>query len=110
MPDISEVESRRRQIVFAQVDALVGNLAAAGAVVGNVVPRAATRLSITFRRLKRVARRLDAVDLSLLSESDRLELERRKSWWTRSIAEKAPKKALESKTPEVSPDSVVRSI
>jgi len=46
-------------------------------------------LSVTFRRLKRVARRLDGVDASLLHDEDRVELERRRRWWAKSIADDA---------------------
>ena len=52
------------------VDDHVCNGAAAGCAV-DVVARAPSRLSVTFRRLKRVARRLDGVDASLLHDEDR---------------------------------------
>jgi len=48
-------------------------------------PRAARRLSVTFRRLKHVARTLDETDVALLSQDDRAELDRRAAWWARSI-------------------------
>ena len=69
------------------VDDRVCNGAAAGCAVGDVVARAPSRLSVTFRRLKRVARRLDGVDASLLHDEDRVELERRRRWWAKSIAD-----------------------
>ena len=69
------------------VDERVRNGAAAGCAVGDVVARAPSRLSVTFRRLKRVARRLDGVDASLLHDEDRVELERRRRWWAKSIAD-----------------------
>jgi alkylated DNA repair dioxygenase AlkB len=71
------------------VDDRVCNGAAAGCAVGDVVARAPSRLSVTFRRLKRVARRLDGVDASLLHDEDRVELERRRRWWAKSIADDA---------------------
>ena len=71
------------------VDDRVRNGAAAGCAVGDVVARAPSRLSVTFRRLKRVARRLDGVDASLLHDEDRVELERRRRWWAKSIADDA---------------------
>ena len=48
------------------VDDRVCNGAAAGCAVGDVVARAPSRLSVTFRRRKRVARRLDGVRRPLL--------------------------------------------
>ena len=72
------------------VDDRVCNGAAAGCAVGDVVARAPSRLSVTFRRLTRVARRLDGVDASLLHDEDRVELERRRRWWAKSIADDAP--------------------
>ena len=82
--------SLKHGIAAARADAVddrVRNGAAAGCAVGDVVARAPSRLSVTFRRLKRVARRLDGVDASLLHDEDRVELERRRRWWAKSIAD-----------------------
>ena len=84
--------SLKHGIAAARADAVddrVRNGAAAACAVGNVVARAPSRLSVTFRRLKRVARRLDGVDASLLHDEDRVELERRRRWWAKSIADDA---------------------
>jgi len=70
------------------IDARIWNAAAAAVADGDVVRRAPKRLSITFRRLRHVARRFDAVGLELLSDNDRSELARRRAWWASSIAEK----------------------
>lgn len=56
----------------------------------RLVPRGATRVSLTFRKLRKVARRLDATDLALISPEDTAELNRRADWWSRSISEKPP--------------------
>ena len=70
------------------VDELVRNRREAAARLGEEVPRAATRLSVTFRRFADVARTLDDVDATLLSDADRAELKRRRAWWAASISEK----------------------
>ena len=81
--------SLKHGIAAARADAVderVRNCAAAACAVGDVVARG-PRISVTFRRLGKVARHLDGVDASLLSDEDRSELERRRRWWAKSIAD-----------------------
>jgi alkylated DNA repair dioxygenase AlkB len=68
--------------------AFVTAAARAGVQVGLSVRRAPRRISITFRRIKHVTRRLrDTTDLALLYSEDRAEIRRRADWWARSVAE-----------------------
>ena len=70
----------------AVVPAEVINAAAAGCAVGDVVPRAPRRLSLTLRRLANVEKRIGHFDvLGPEVEDERI---RRQAWWLRSISEK----------------------
>ena len=63
-------------------------VAGVGVQVGVSVSRAPRRISITFRRIKHVTRRLrDTTDVALLCSEDRAEIRRRADWWIRSVAE-----------------------
>jgi hypothetical protein len=68
------------------VPATVINAAPAGCTVGDVLPRAPRRLSLTLRRLANIEKRIEKFDV--LGPEVEEERARRRSWWLRSISEK----------------------
>ena len=61
------------------------NCEQAGLMIGQTIPRASRRISLTFRFLSRVETRLD--EFGVCSTEMREEIDRRKAWWLSAITE-----------------------